>query len=622
MPFIGAGVSIDAKHRGCIANLTNTGSMCGRVYLALLEKCRTKEGPHCASCVVRKEIEGEQEKYISFDKICELWEWSWSCPGERDGGTRRRCELVRDILKIPEFANVEPADAHYYLAFLARERLIDEVITTNYDTCIEEAYCNTFGFNKVPGGDDSPAVVIRDLSEYRASGGKRFTDGKDKRRCLKVYKINGCANMLRTKCGKNNECQEYCNNILLTEKDLQDWGKRSWARDLFRDRLRSRALLFSGFGSDEPQVRHTALQVCEEFASEERNTATNRSRDFDEKEIWENPNAPFIVAYENTLSFSQTQIMRAYASYEGVSLSPEETNKNVFLGSDACFFDAGDSSGEQRLPANPFWKRLFQAAFWRLLRRACGRESAVVSFFLPVLPCAFALLNEALDWFIYRNGEECIFGRFSEMLDLAEDRGGVIPLARWVERVRTIRPEIARGLYHPLVDRSVLIPAVLLLVYLLIGNNHGKSDISWEKLRAKINADDSPLGLSIDGRFVLGDTGVRLYIAHRNVAEQLPQKVSFSGNEEVTVVIQIVVGSWRARTSRVNLVDGKGNKVRVVTVRQISILDLFGHATSVPEAIKRFHERLRTTFLLIDPGRARVRHRSRLLRSGGDDDGR
>ncbi|WP_165613277.1 SIR2 family protein [Desulfofundulus thermosubterraneus] len=616
VPFIGAGVSIDAKHRGGIAGLTNTRCMCERVLQALREKCQTRDRVHCTSCVVRKEIESNPKKEISFDKACELWEWS--CSGDRGGGTCRRCELVREILKIPEFANVEPADAHYYIAFLAREGLIDEVITTNYDTCIEDAYCKTFGFSNALESADSPALVIGTLAEYRSKGGKRFANGMNKRRCLKVYKINGCASRL---CASRvDDCHGYCKNILLTERDLQDWGKRGWARDLFRDRLRSRALLFSGFGSDEPQVRHTALQVCEEFASEERDNATNRSHNSDT--IWEKPNAPFIVAYVNTLSFSQAQIMRAYAPYEDVSLSPEKTNSNAFLGSDVQFFDAGGSSDKQQLEADLFWKRLFQAAFWRLLRRACGRESAIVSFLQPVLLCAPALLIEALDWFTSRNEAECIFGRFPEMLNLAEDRGRMIPLARWVERVRTIQPEFRSGLYHPLVDRPVLIPAVLLLIYLIIGNNHRKSDISWEELRAKINDDDGPLGLSIDGCHMFGDAGVRLYIAHRNVAEQLPQKVVCHGHKEMTVAIQIVVNPWRARTRRVHLVDGKGNRVKVVTVRQISILELFGHATSVPEAIKRFRERLRTTFLLIDPGRARVHHRSKPLRSWGDEDGR
>lgn len=615
VPFIGAGVSIGAKHRGGIADLTNTSSMCERVVRALREKCQTRGGTHCSSCVVRLEVENGPENKISFDKVCELWEWS--CQHDWEGGSRRRCELILDILKIPEFTNMEPTEAHYYLAFLAREGLIDEVITTNYDTCIEEAYCETFGFRNALARADSPALVIDTLDEYRAKGGKRFADDQKKQRCLKVYKINGCARRLRA--SRPDGCHEHCKNILLTERDLQDWGKRGWARDLFRDRLRSRTLLFSGFGSDEPQVRHTALQVCEEFASEVRDDATTDSGSPDT--VWAKPNAPFIAAFEETLSFSQTQILRAYAQSAGVSLSSEELKANSFLGSDVAFFGSGGLLTEKRLlPADLFWKRLFQAAFWRLLRKACGRESAIVSFLLPVLPCATALLIEALDWFAPRDTPDCIFGRFPEMLDLAEDGGGVIPLARWVERARTTRPEVGRGWYYPVVDRPVLTPAVLLLIYLLIGSN--QPGISWETLRAGVNDDDGPLGLSIDGHYVFGDAGVRVYVAHRDVAEQLPQKVICRWNREVTVAIQIVVNPWRARTRRVHLVDERDGSVKVVTVRQISLLELFGHAPSVPEAKKKFRETLRCTFLLIDAGRARVRERSTPLPVGGDEDGR
>ena len=46
------------------------------------------------------------------------------------------------------------------------------------------------------------------------------------------------------------------------ERQLQNWRERKWARDLFNDCLRSRTLVFSGFGSEEPQVRHTALQIA------------------------------------------------------------------------------------------------------------------------------------------------------------------------------------------------------------------------------------------------------------------------------------------------------------------------------------------------------------------------
>ncbi len=55
-------------------------------------------------------------------------------------------------------------------------------------------------------------------------------------------------------------------NIILTERQLQNWRENKWARDLFRVRCRTRSILFSGFGSQEPQIRHTVLQVKEAVA--------------------------------------------------------------------------------------------------------------------------------------------------------------------------------------------------------------------------------------------------------------------------------------------------------------------------------------------------------------------
>ena len=336
VPFIGAGVSYDAKHRGCIADLTRTSSMAGRVFVALLKKCQTRQDARCSTCVVRTEIESSLEtgKEISFDKACELWEWS--CPG-------------------------------------------------------------------------------------------------------------------------------------------------------------------------------------------------------------------------------------------------------------------------------------FQAVFWRLLRLACGRESAVVSFLLPVLPCASSLLVDTINWFAPQNAPDHICGRFPEMLELAEDEDKVIPLARWVERVRTIQPQIWRGLYHPLAERPVLIPAVLLLIYLMIGTYQlDRSDISWKELKAMIRDDASPLGLSVEGCYVFGDVPVGVYIAHRNVAEQVLHKVVCHMPTELTVAIQIVLSPYGARKHRLYFACGEHNSVKVVTVRQVSILELFRQAASVPEADKRFRQTLRKTSLLSMPdglGCARGRHR-------------
>jgi hypothetical protein len=610
VPFIGAGVSNGAKHRGGICGLTNTGCMRQRVMRALEARCRETSCPHRASCVVAEEL---RNKDLSFDKLCELWEWS-CVDGNRDSYSRRG-KLVFEILNIPEFANVEPADAHYYLAFLVREGVIDEVITTNYDTCIEQAYQDTFGSSEADQRE-APALAIADLEGYRKNGGRKFIGDSTLKRCLKVYKINGCATGLRN--GQDPRV------VMLTEKDLQDWRHRGWARDLFRDRLRSRTLLFSGFGSEEPQVRYTAMQVCEEFAQRAQSTASSDATN-GEQGVWNKVNAPFIAAYDPTLSFSQTQILSAFAQSFGVSPNPEDLGANAFLGleSDLRLF-ASESPTEKKLPADLFWKRLYQATFWRLLRRVCLPDSPVLSFLLPYLPCARALLAEAVEWFVPSKGTEtaCFFGRFPEMLDITQGREGVLPLVRWVERVRSSRSLLRKGWYYLLADRPVLTPLVLLLIHLLAGPTEDEPDVSWSSLRDRISDHEGTLGLGLDVSRLFGGNPVRLYVAHREVAEAVPNKLPRSDYQEISVIIQIVVNNWSARTVRVRLVDREnGTMMKVVPVRQVPLLSLLEGFSHVPAAKKGFRDRLQETVRLSDSGRRRVRMRTVPIGTGGGETG-
>lgn len=598
VPFVGAGVSINARHRE-IENLTDTYYMRERVVNALRAKCGSKSCENYDTCIVT-----QIENPPTFGIVCELWEWS--CQDDNGQELHRRCKLVSEILKIPQFSKVEPTDAFYYIAFLVREGLIDEFITTNYDTCIEQAYRNTFGPADAAPEGDSPALVIDNLAEYRAKGGKRFTGGRNKRRCLKIYKINGCAYKLCKQYPEDGGCDKYCENILLTEKDLQDWRNRAWVRDLFCDRLRSRTILFSGFGSDEPQVRHTALQVCEEFASEagEKRKAAGETA----SAIWEEPNAPFIAAFDTSLSFNQTQILQAYAQSFQMSLNPEQLQENAFLGSDGSFFCL---ESPEKLPADLFWRRVFQGAFWRLLRNACGRESAVVSFLSPVLPCAHVLLIEMLDWFDPKGGSEHNFGRFPEMLELS-DEGKVIPLARWVHCVRRAQPVDGSTLYESLADRPVFIPVILLLIYLLIG------EIPWEELKGRISGDGADFGLLVSVRDPLGGVAGAMYIVSVKAAHRLADKTAVQVDACTSVITQIVLGPWRDDVRKIPLVTDSG-RLKRLTVRQISLFSLFNNARSVPDAKAEFHDMLCKTILLVDAARSRVRKRSRPLSSRRDE---
>ncbi len=383
-------------------------------------------------------------------------------------------KLVYDVLLIPEFSELQPQPAHRYISFLAREQLIDEIITTNYDCCFETAYRQTF-----QGRPEDTALVITDLDEYRRYSGRFYTDNGE--RCLKIYKINGCADKLKqNRLQQNNYPPE---KILLMERQLQNWRGRGWARDLFHDCLRSRTLLFSGFGSEEPQVRHTALQISEEF----QNTGEHKA-ETKQASCWDLPNAPFISAYESILSFNQIQILYSYASAHNSSLDFDHLHSNVFTGADIEFFDPQASirdnkaidKDRQKLPADLFWEKVYQAAFWQLFKEHCKPDSTFYAYLSSRIYTKDALLFEFISWLV---PDDKPTGRFPKMLELDSD--GVNTLTRWLNCIRYGRTSCLPGLYLPLVEKPLLLPLMLLILFFAAGD---KGD--WDEINGMVELEN------------------------------------------------------------------------------------------------------------------------------------
>jgi hypothetical protein len=319
------------------------------------------EGPECAT--LRALLESTPEEALS--RLAEIGWLLW--------GALRVCE----VLRIGEFTALDPLPAHRYLAYLAREGLVTEIITTNYDCCIERAYRCSFGPDLEGLLDDldgeTPAV-IRDLEEYRAKESTLFVAPTGVRRpILRLYKINGCAEHYRRarsdveRMPGNRRYEllaEAAERIILTERQLQTFRNERWALDLFRDRARTRNLLFCGFGSEEPQVRHAALAITQEFQSYREHS--------DPKEVANLPNAPWVAAYRG-LSFYQLQILAGYLhAHMGGKLDSHPLGAriadlldNVFLGPDAC--DLGGDA--PNLSADRFLRALFERTFCALLGR-------------------------------------------------------------------------------------------------------------------------------------------------------------------------------------------------------------------------------------------------------------
>jgi hypothetical protein len=288
-------------------------------------------------------------------------------------GAARLCEA----LNIDAFTKLTPLPAHRFLAYLAREGLITEIITTNYDTCIEQAFRNSFSSDERWEASDTrvadiPLAVIFNLSQYRTHGSRQRTRADD--HVLHLYKINGdaadyVAAVEEYHRHRNAQrLEDRAARIIVTERQLQTFRDEMWARDLFSDRVRSRSLVFCGFGSEEPQVRHHAMVLMDEMQRQSEPEVSSR-------EFGDVPNAPFWAEYRPRVSFAQLQVLMGFASAHVRPSDPRDAAPdvvlkaaflNVLLGPFAMFLKGPTFQDEkQELEADLFFERLFHAVWLR-----------------------------------------------------------------------------------------------------------------------------------------------------------------------------------------------------------------------------------------------------------------
>ena len=246
---------------------------------------------------------------------------------------------VCEKLNIKGWADKAPNPAHRYLAMLAVDGFIDEIITTNYDGCFENAW-NALG---VRGGH---LHVITDATELHH---RRSAHGTD----LRLYKLNGCARKLK-------DGRAGAESILITDSQLQGFQKgqeRRWVRDLLRVTTRSRTLVLSGFSSDEPQVWQVVRLILEELGAlsgggQEPPEASPR--------LW-------VALYEDTIPFHLLMALSDEAQLRGREPLKRGGNgkfDNVFSmrDSEAIGLPCG-----QGLDAGCFWRRVWIEVFCRSL---------------------------------------------------------------------------------------------------------------------------------------------------------------------------------------------------------------------------------------------------------------
>lgn len=274
-------------------------------------------------------------------------------------GAREVCEK----LEIDKYAELEPLASHRYLAYLAREGVIREVITTNYDCCIERAFKES-----LPLGIDHRQYLasISSLENYRSEASKHTKPGH-----LLVYKINGCAETYKNQ--KASGCyrlwDDASRRIILTERQLQSFRSENWAQDLLRDRARTRSFLFSGFGSEEPQIRHSVLALLDEFSKEHKSRKPHEVKDL--------PNAPFLHSYNSALSFYQLQILTGFLDAHS---DPVRMKSRPELRIEPMFPNVFSGEENSPLESSEFMRKLFSFVFCELVRTHAFEENTLANW--------------------------------------------------------------------------------------------------------------------------------------------------------------------------------------------------------------------------------------------------
>ncbi len=440
IPFLGAGVSLNSKYKGVKKrrDKPSTSSLTKRLVQYLTDLSRNCKTAHNT---LQGSLNGKKVNWQNLEPLGLAWlaELVLDLNG---GNYVKLCK----ILKIKRFNHLEPTRAHRYIAFLAREKRVQEVITTNYDCCLEQAFKETFHlFIR----RKSPLCIISDSSDYE----HRFANGCP---LLTIYKINGCAARYK-KNPKRNAFQ-----IILAENDLQDWHGQKWAQRMFLDRLWQSSVVFTGFGSEEAQVRFDIVALYKEMGPVKSGIKLQR--------LCDQPNTPFIQEFSTNLNRFQRQIMNAwfkarYGDEKWKRVKREKREKAILANSLTGKHGKYFREDKDELTADRFWEAVFISAWKRLIKKEF--TSGATGWFLKYLHADFDPVDFIDDLF-YTVSEQCDRCCQITLQDERDTTIPLIPLMCCIEKSRigdiNSRDNKRHCLYYPIAEQGFLVGLFVLLL--------------------------------------------------------------------------------------------------------------------------------------------------------------
>jgi hypothetical protein len=158
-------------------------------------------------------------------------------------------------------------DRHHVIARLAREGLAPLILTTNFDLLLEGA-CRAAGFEvgdaERTAPDKPPAAYDRLLV---VAGPSDFFERGTAYRAALLLKIHGCVNRYRQQRSSTLRLSRYLPSMVFTFREIQNWRRDSWSRDLVSTLLRTRSIVLCGYSGADPVVHDTFRTVYEEISA-------------------------------------------------------------------------------------------------------------------------------------------------------------------------------------------------------------------------------------------------------------------------------------------------------------------------------------------------------------------
>jgi hypothetical protein len=213
---------------------------------------------------------------------------------------------------------------HFILARLAREGLCPTILTTNYDLLLDGA-CRLVGFGSesdlLAGVECSAPTAYRNIARI-AEPGEFFAAGDGYRAAL-LFKIHGCVEEYRKAVKSSVErWKAYLPAMVFTFREVQNWRRDSWSRDLVRTLLRTRTIAFCGYSINDPVLNDTFRSVYEEMA--EQRLKANKPIPEGHRE-----DAPaFYFGVAGRREFTGTEILRAASHASGSSATDVTDHPN------------------------------------------------------------------------------------------------------------------------------------------------------------------------------------------------------------------------------------------------------------------------------------------------------